>query len=82
MQAFNINSHVWVKLTDKGRAIHKQKWEQVHASLGWDYRPVEEDADGWSEWQLWCLMELFGEHCHNGMNIPFETTIKLETPNP
>lgn len=76
---FNINDCVKVKLTDFGRKVHREEFDNLmqrlppHASL--QYRAPREDADGWSEWQLWILMETFGRYCTLGGPEPFETTI-------
>jgi hypothetical protein len=79
----NINNFVRVKLTDFGRKIHREEHERfvkqfpgVH-SLS-EYTAPKEDDRGWSKWQLWCLMETFGEHCVMGHLPPFETTIEIE----
>lgn len=81
---FNINGKVRVKLTDHGRAVHAADhalfWEKVGARKPPAYMPPTEDADGWSEWQLWVLMEAFGPHTHIGLNNCFETTIELVIP--
>lgn len=78
---FNLNDEVKVKLTDKGREIHRKQFDDLVEGLapchGMVYRPKEEDSEGWSTWQLWNLMHLYGEHCYNGCDIPFETTIKI-----
>jgi hypothetical protein len=39
----HLNEEVEVQLTDRGRSL----LEEI----------VEEDADGWSKWTLWHLME-------------------------
>jgi hypothetical protein len=44
------------------------------------YRPPEEDAEGWSKWQLWSLMSLFGPCMHMGCDVPFETDMRLANP--
>jgi hypothetical protein len=67
MIEFNINHSVQVRLTERGRAILRAG----------NIDAPEEDADGWSRWQMWCLMEALGEHVHIGANPPFETTIRL-----
>ena len=36
------------------------------------------DDEGYSEFQMWHLMSIFGSYLFNGCDIPFETTIKLE----
>jgi Mn-dependent DtxR family transcriptional regulator len=80
---FNVNSYVRVKLTTKGKAIHKQYWASY--SLGHElarkeqpeYDEPDEDADGWCEFQLWELAHIFGIHMYNGGNVPFETIIQI-----
>lgn len=36
-----------------------------------------EDENGWSEWQLWELMEKLGNFNHIGMGGPIETEIEI-----
>lgn len=86
MFEFNVNDNVYVKLTERGRKHHKKihdelikTFPQVYVSLG-KYNPPEEDKDGWSRWQLWVLMETFGEIMHIGFDPPFETTIRIGNP--
>lgn len=77
---FNVNDSVRVKLTDLGRSIHHGHYAELVERLGnmpYVYRPVEEDSAGWSTWQLWVLMECFGQHLHNGCVLPFETEIEF-----
>lgn len=84
---FNVNNEVRVRLTPLGRKIHKEKHEALGAAFGkvaheaiqkeFKYVAPEEDADGWSTWQLWQLMNTFGDHCWNGCEPPFETIIKI-----
>lgn len=67
---FNINHNVWVRLTDKGRLIARKDS---------DWRP--EEKDGWSKWQLWDLINTFGDFCYLGAaKLPFETEILIELP--
>lgn len=68
----NVNDYVRVKLTAEGRRISLARQRHL---------PAEDDA-GWSRWQLWDLMHVFGERCFNGCNIPFETSIDVETQTP
>lgn len=63
---FNINNIVRVKLTDIGKRIISGK----------KYMPAE-DERGWSEWQMWDLMNVFGEHIYLGMSLPFEAEIEI-----
>ncbi len=75
---FNVNDKVRVKLTDHGRQALRRR----HADL-WDgisphqYEPPKEDAEGWSEWQMWDLMESLGHMWYMGGPPPFDTTIQL-----
>ena len=80
---FNVNHYVWVRLTDLGRFIHRRNHDILYAGSREPhaYRPPTEDKDGWSKWQLWCLMGEFGADMKcGGMDNPFETTIRLEDP--
>jgi hypothetical protein len=77
---FNVNDRVRVRLNDKGRAIHRGQFDDMKRCfprLSIPYTPPKEDADGWSEWQLWVLMEIFGQHMNTGFDPPFETTIEI-----
>ena len=45
-----------------------------------DYIPPKEDTEGWSTWQLWDLMQRFGQHFYlqnTPAQMPFETTIEI-----
>lgn len=83
---FNINDKVRVKLTGLGRQALRQQHDEFWASINHPapppYTPPTEDAEGWSEWQLWSLMEDLGRHCRIGFNPPFETTIQLVERKP
>ena len=73
-QYFNINNYVKVKLTEKGKYIYYHRFDDISLS------PIEleYDDEGYVEFQLWHLMQIFGEHLFNGCDIPFETTIKFK----
>lgn len=77
---FNINEFVRVRLTDHGRAVHAANhavfWAQA-GRPGIPYTPPKEDAEGWSEWQMWSLMSAFGNHMHLGCKNVFETEIEI-----
>lgn len=81
---FNINDYVRVQLTDKGRQLHRERHERLFGEhfAQLPYIPPKEDADGWSRWQLWALMEELGGHCHIGMSEqPFGTLFIFEVPD-
>ena len=78
---FNVNKYVRVRLTDYGRQIHRENFDRLNVfsrgALG-EYTPPEEDENGWSEWQMWCLMGEFGRALKTPTaNIPFESEIEL-----
>ena len=73
---FNINNMVQIRMTQSGH----QDYADHLASLGAfssaglvDYHP--EDENGWSTWQLWEVMSVFGPHIDHGVEPVFETTI-------
>jgi hypothetical protein len=78
LRTFNVNHHVQVKLTDEGRRIHRDTLTPPIGSR-YGYSPPIETSDCWSRWQLHQLMNLFGQHLYPGCELPFETTIRLET---
>ena len=76
---FNINDTVKVKLTEKGKQIHREEWGRVFGNnSNFTYAPPREDENGYSSWQMWELMRWFGNHCRTGFDNPFETDILLE----
>ena len=83
---FNINDTVRVRLTDHGRAVLRQDWESTtniyygrpeQRAIRGEYKPPKEDENGWSEWQLWALMNAFGEHTWLASQLCLETTIEI-----
>jgi len=82
---FNINNNVRVKLTDLGRKLHRENHNKIFefaAEFRTDdyynefYAPIEDSA-GWSTWQFWELMQIFGPYLYNGGEVPFETEIEI-----
>ncbi len=63
---FNINNRVRIKMTDYGRSIARSYAE-----------PFREDAEGWSDWELWNVMHVFGANLSMGGALPFETLIEI-----
>jgi len=77
---FNINNNVRVRLTKEGKEWHRKYWKDFWESIDQpdrEYHPPKEDADGWSEWQLWILMETFGTVIGMGNDMMFETEIDI-----
>lgn len=79
---FHMNDKVRVRLTNRGRKVHRENYRKLMASyppeLSLNYQPPEEDAEGWSEWQMWELMQQFGEHTCMGLEPLFDMTIWIE----
>jgi hypothetical protein len=84
---FNVNDNVKVKLTDKGRIALQENHQKFLARMEAHslkvsnllkvFTPKKEDANGWSTWQLWHLMEELGPHISIGMDPPFEPNIEI-----
>jgi len=73
---FNINSYVSVKLTDHGRALLKKYHDELKLPKDIKLKPIAE-VDGWSKWQLWELMSIFGPSVYLAAEMPFNAVIKI-----
>lgn len=82
---FNVNHYVRVRLTEYGRECLMRNHEELAAHYGgklnFGPRDPEEDAEGWSQWQMHDLMSEFGKHIYCGCKIPFETEIEILAEN-
>ena len=79
----NMNQEVKVQLTDFGRERLRKNHELLLSNFSpppaWEYKPPKEDANGWSKWQLWHLIQEFGgDGFGMGMPEPFALNILLE----
>ena len=72
---FNINDHIWVKLTAAGLRVHKDYWEP-HSDG--HYRVPEIDSEGWSRFQMHEVAKVFGSSLSHVRELPFETSIRFE----
>lgn len=80
--AFNINDYVLVKMLPKGfdiwLASHNryapERWRKTLADL-----EAERDEAGYSKFQCWEFMQVFGPHMSLGMTGLFSTEILLST---
>ena len=75
MKEFNVNDYVWVRLTPLGYQIHRE--HQTSLVPHYPYTPPETDDEGWTRFQLWGLMQIFGPKISWGQ-LPFETTIRVQ----
>lgn len=76
---FNVNDRVRVKLTDVGRTELQRQADEFNAMFrnGPRFEIPKEDADGYSYWALWSLMQDLGALCRVGASLPFETAIQF-----
>lgn len=78
---FNVNDKVRVKLTKTGvsmlRFNHTKRYlSSREADKHWEEPKV--DAEGYTEFHMWELMNEFGDLMYNGQgNMPFETEMVL-----
>lgn len=77
--SFNMNDRVRVKLTPEGRAALEADWTLLNmrmpCNVRHQYVPPQEDANGYSEWFFWVLMQSLGHHITHGGPLMFETTL-------
>jgi hypothetical protein len=82
MKKFNVNDHVKVKLTEKGKAILDMQLAERVRRWNCEYRcPYQSrptDANGYIRFQMWELMHEFGANIYNGCQIPFDTTVLID----
>jgi hypothetical protein len=67
----NLNEPIKVKLTDWGKEIYYHQYDRINQIAGrkiYEPRFPKEDENGYTEFQLWCFIELYGEHM--GMTMP------------
>ena len=75
----NINDTVLVKLTEYGKTKlfeeHYRFWTNTGADMIPRFVLPKEDSYGYSEWQLWVLMQRLGSYCDLGNEPLFDTDI-------
>ena len=69
----NINEFVRVKLTDHGKDIYEHHNDDLMKKVESDYVkealkpiPLSYDDEGYTDFQLWNFMNIFGRHMFNG----------------
>lgn len=61
----NLNESIKVKLTDWGKEIYYHQYDRINARFGKEIHKPEfpkEDENGYTKFQLWCFMELYGRY--------------------
>lgn len=76
----NVNDHIHVKLSDRGRSILYQMRNDLNKNLR---RPLPDlviaiDKDGYTKFQIWDFMSIFGVYIGMGQELPFMTQVKIE----
>ena len=78
---FNMNYNVKVKLTKIGLDELERQHNVRRASFPMAFKEFiapKVDSDGFSEWQMWCLMGELGHLLGNGFDVPFMPEMKIE----
>lgn len=73
--AININEHVKVKLTDYGKEIFYHQYDKLNKTYGKEIiKPSfpTVDSDGYTSFQLWCFMNLYGRYIDMGLQNVIE----------
>lgn len=73
---FNINHSVKVKLTESGKK-HYIEWH-LKLNVACDCPAI--DNEGYCEFQMHDLMNIFGERIIMGCPLMFNTNIKIQVP--
>lgn len=64
-EKINLNERIKVKLTPLGAEIYYKQYDELNKNAGktvLEPRMPEIDKDGYTEFQLWHFIELYGEH--------------------
>ena len=67
----NINETIKVKLTDLGKEIYYHQYDRINEFAGrkiCEPKFPKEDENGYTEFQLWCFIKLYGGHI--GVTLP------------
>ncbi len=67
----NLNESVKVKLTDLGKEIFYHQYDKINKAVGREVckpRYPTEDENGYTKFQLWCFIQLYGEYI--GIALP------------
>lgn len=67
----NLNEWIKVKLTDWGKEIYYHQYDRINQIAGrkvCEPRFPKVDGNGYTKFQLWCFIELYGEHM--GLTLP------------
>ena len=71
----NLNEVIKVKLTDLGKEIYYHQYDELNARLGIVIcKPTfpKVDSEGYTHFQLWNFMEIYGKHIGMGLSNVIE----------
>ena len=80
-KTFNINECIKVKLSQKGKLIYLEHQIEIQKRFNRDGikidvpLSIEVDSEGFSSFQLWKFMEIFGSHMYCGAEPVIEGPI-------
>ncbi len=78
MKKININDSVLIKLTPHGINVLRERWNEVfHDDPEYPFKPPDVDENGYSQMQLWDVMNRFGSNTYCGSDLCFEVEILL-----
>lgn len=69
MIEYNLNENVHVRLNNTGRNIYKNHMQSLNSNLSTE---PEVDENGYTKFQLWDLMHIFGKYISLGLPTPFD----------
>ena len=76
MKRFNINDYVKVKLTAHGYNVHEMHYKKyLGANYNEKYYAPAVDREGFTKYQLWEFMNIFGEYMFNGSEQVIEDNL-------
>ena len=75
----NLNYYIKVKLTEKGKEIYRNRFDEDDIKkLGIGYCEPKVDENGYSEFQMWDFMRIFGKHFHILGDNPCGTNVLVQ----
>jgi len=79
---FNINHHVLVKLKESGYQVLLDDHNSYSDIVRWKPKSIEDfkneaDKDGYTKFQMWQFMNLFGNFTDIGFEVRFDTNILI-----
>lgn len=78
----NLNHYIKVKLTEKGKEIYRNRFDEDDIKeLGIEYCEPKIDKDGYTEFQMWDFIRIFGKYFHMLGDNPCETKCMVQVKN-